>query len=94
MGKPVRARVSLPAIRYSNERHKHLSKAQQEALLGAYVAHVRPIALMLCVQGPAGNGAVTLHGQFLRRPLGAVPLPIPVTITAGPGPFCRRRSPG
>lgn len=54
------ASVSLPAIRYSNERLRFLSHAQQEALLGAYTPHVRPIALMLCFQGCRTQEALQL----------------------------------
>ena len=54
------ARVSLPAIRYSNERIRYLNEAQREALLGAYTPHVRPIALMLCFQGCRTQEALQL----------------------------------
>lgn len=54
------ARVSLPAIRYSNERIRYLNEAQREALLNAYTPHVRPIALMLCFQGCRTQEALQL----------------------------------
>jgi hypothetical protein len=40
------AAPKLPAIKFDNERVRYLSIEDQNNLLDAYIAHVRPIALI------------------------------------------------
>ena len=51
----------IPPVRFKNTRVRFLTVDEQEALLAAYVEHVRPIALTLCFQGCRTQEALRLR---------------------------------
>ena len=55
----------IPPIRFSNKRIRWLTINEQEALLGAYAEHVKPIALTLCFQGCRVQEALQLDWRHV-----------------------------
>lgn len=51
----------LPRVKFRNTRARYLTIDEQDALIGAYVTYVQPIATVLCFQGCRTQEALQLH---------------------------------